>query len=347
LSTSGQKKPIKRLIASEEVIIVERTGEKRKSSLQVGFPYMDRKMGTFACPLNIERRYNIFGETSLQAVCLGIKFMGQRLNDMVDVGYQVLNKEGQRFPITSYFNVKDKFLKARHSRLLAKSRLGSLLAQHDLAAGYVVGDWPGGKNLKKAVQWYRKAAAKGDSESQYDLGWMTLLGEGTDKNINKAIGLFEKAAYGGNESAAALLADLFADGLRGVPRDHKLAKYWKEFRLSKGRNGNEFSQALTAFQKKDYKKSFPILLRFAESGNAEAQCLIGNFYELGLGRPANRDEARKWYLQSSEKGYGLASNNLGTLFSQDGNAAKAKHWYDKARQQGFSHSPIINRSDRK
>jgi TPR repeat protein len=102
---------------------------------------------------------------------------------------------------------------------------------------------------------------------------------------------------------------------------------------------SEFEPAVKAFQRKDYDVSFPILLRIADAGNAEAQCLIGNFYDLGLGRPVNCEEARKWYLRSAQQGYGAASNNLGTLFQQDGNFEKAKEWYEKAKRQGFPHSP--------
>jgi TPR repeat protein len=103
---------------------------------------------------------------------------------------------------------------------------------------------------------------------------------------------------------------------------------------------------LAAFEAEDYVKAFELLKPLAEQGNAEAQCIIGSIYDLGLGIESNALEAVKWYKKSASQGYGVASNNLGTIFYSghegiDMNRAEASEWYQKARQQGFLHSPNI------
>ncbi|MGB6300323.1 MAG: tetratricopeptide repeat protein [Rivularia sp. (in: cyanobacteria)] len=109
---------------------------------------------------------------------------------------------------------------------------------------------------------------------------------------------------------------------------------------------SNLSAGLTAFEAKDYVKAFELLKPLAEQGNAEAQCIIGSIYDLGLGLESNALEAVKWYKKSASQGYGVASNNLGTIYysGKEGivrNRAKASEWYQKARQQGFLHSPNI------
>ena len=109
---------------------------------------------------------------------------------------------------------------------------------------------------------------------------------------------------------------------------------------------SNLSAGLAAFEAKKYAEAFKLLKPLAEQGDAEAQCIIGNMYDLGLGIESNVLEAVKWYKKSASQGYGVASNNLGTIYysGKEGivrNRAKASEWYQKARQQGFLHSPNI------
>ncbi|NJN13853.1 MAG: sel1 repeat family protein [Richelia sp. RM2_1_2] len=98
---------------------------------------------------------------------------------------------------------------------------------------------------------------------------------------------------------------------------------------------SNLSAGLAAFEAKNYVEAFELLKPLAEKGNAEAQCIIGSIYDLGLGRESNALEAVKWYKKSASQGYGVASNNLGTIYysGREGiemNRAKASEWYQKA-----------------
>ena len=95
---------------------------------------------------------------------------------------------------------------------------------------------------------------------------------------------------------------------------------------------------LAAFEAKDYLNAFRLLKPIADQGDAEAQCLIGNMYQLGLGLERNVLEAVKWYKKSANQGYSVASNNLAEIFmvGDQGVAiapAEAEKWYQKARKQ--------------
>lgn len=71
--------------------------------------------------------------------------------------------------------------------LLRAGQLGSVNAQRELGVMYATGEWSGPKDLVEAARWYRLAAEKGNAESQYDLGFMLLLGEGEPKNTEEGL----------------------------------------------------------------------------------------------------------------------------------------------------------------
>ncbi|NCJ04957.1 sel1 repeat family protein [Synechococcales cyanobacterium C] len=98
-----------------------------------------------------------------------------------------------------------------------------------------------------------------------------------------------------------------------------------------------------AFEAEDYINAFRLLKPIAEQGNAEAQCVIANMYQLGLGLERDFSEAIHWYEKSAEQGYGVASNNLAEIFRSGAcgiaaNQEKAEKWYHKAREQEFLHT---------
>ncbi|WP_404787455.1 tetratricopeptide repeat protein [Altericista sp. CCNU0014] len=100
-----------------------------------------------------------------------------------------------------------------------------------------------------------------------------------------------------------------------------------------------------AFDNGQYDIALSELLPFAERGNAEAQCMVGNIYHLGLGIPSNLTEAVKWYAASADRGYAVASNNLATIFQTGGenfpvDAVESQKWRNKSIEQGFIHSSL-------
>jgi TPR repeat protein len=93
------------------------------------------------------------------------------------------------------------------------------------------------------------------------------------------------------------------------------------------------------FRDQNYDEALPLLMASAHSGDAEAQCLLGNIYQLGLGETTvNQDAAMQWYYLAADQGYSVATNNLaGMLWPISREAASAM--YQLAKQQGFIHAP--------
>jgi TPR repeat protein len=69
---------------------------------------------------------------------------------------------------------------AQFQRVKKAAESGDLEAQHDVAAFYATDESLGIRDEAEAVKWYSRAAEHG--QSQYDLGFMLLLGEGTKKD---------------------------------------------------------------------------------------------------------------------------------------------------------------------
>jgi hypothetical protein len=89
---------------------------------------------------------------------------------------------------------------------------------------YATGDWSGPKDLVEAARWYRLAAEQGHAESQYDLGFMLLLGEGGHKNTEEGLMWLERAG----DFAFRLLVDCYENGYCGVPVDATKAARWRK-----------------------------------------------------------------------------------------------------------------------
>jgi TPR repeat protein len=108
---------------------------------------------------------------------------------------------------------------------------------------------------------------------------------------------------------------------------------------------SNLEKGLAAFNSQDYTEAFSLLKPLAEQGNAEAQCVIASMYHLGLGVKMSIKEAIQWYIKSADRGYSVASNNLAGIYlcGAEGVAVdltEAEKWFQKAREQGFLHTPI-------
>ena len=77
----------------------------------------------------------------------------------------------------------------------------------------------------KAVRWYRKAIARGDSCAQNYIGLMCQEGRGVAQSDVKAVQCFRKAANQGDVPAQCTMGLIIANGV-GVPRSDIEAVQW-------------------------------------------------------------------------------------------------------------------------
>jgi hypothetical protein len=97
-----------------------------------------------------------------------------------------------------------------------------------------------------------------------------------------------------------------------------------------GARGGEY----LAYDRADYRSALNVWLPTAEQGDAEAQTMVGEIYERGLGAEPNYEAAIEWYRRAAEQGFSRAQFNLGTLYEQGlgvpADRLQALNWYRRA-----------------
>lgn len=88
---------------------------------------------------------------------------------------------------------------------------GDTEAQYNLGFMYETG-WGVPVNDKEAVRWYRDAAEMQHDVAQLRLGMMTIVGVGTEQNIAAGVDLIRNAAENGNRIAEAIIQDIYDVG---------------------------------------------------------------------------------------------------------------------------------------
>jgi TPR repeat protein len=99
-----------------------------------------------------------------------------------------------------------------------------------LAAYYATGEGCR-QNLRRSRHWYAKAARAGDSQGQYELGYMFMEGEGGPRRMKRGEQLLALAARGGDIDAVKVLLHCYRKGYWGIaPSIRKAEQYRKRYR---------------------------------------------------------------------------------------------------------------------
>lgn len=89
-----------------------------------------------------------------------------------------------------------------------------------------------------------------------------------------------------------------------------------------------------AYSRADYRSALRVWRDRAEAGDPEAQTMVGEIYEKGMGTAPDYRKAAEWYRKAAEQGNERARTNLGYLYEQglgvEQDLATAMEWYRKA-----------------
>ena len=150
---------------------------------------------------------------------------------------------------------------------------------------------------EETLRQYILMAERGNVDVQYNLGECYYSGNGTKKDINKAIKWFTSAANQGHSGAQFRLGECYNNGI-GVTVNGSEAVKW-------------------------YKMA-------AEQGHPESQYKLGDCYYYGNGVNRNDEEAEKWYKMAADRGHLNAQNQLKNAFAYI-TIKRAKKFYGYAR----------------
>lgn len=209
------------------------------------------------------------------------------------------------------------------------------------------------KSLEKAIEWYMKAAERGDGIAQRAIGYAYFWGEGLPESKEEAAKWYQKGIESGDiksirglgmcylnddfsghsyEKAAKyfeeginkgdflsyhLLASLYEVGW-GVPQSKTKSFQLLEQGANEGDEGSLYVLGLKYEAGEDvpqsYENAVDYYLKAAEMEYSPAQYKIGYFYEKGLGLPQSKEKALEWYLKSAQQGHYLAQNIIGVRY---------------------------------
>lgn len=225
-------------------------------------------------------------------------------------------------------------------RMTRTAEEGNVDACLTLGYMYLYGENGVERDEKKAFRYYSMAAAQEDKIAVNNLGSLYYSGIGTEKNVNKAVEMFDKAARLGNGEAAINLAFIYLTSSTNVSNQRIF-----ELLQQAADTGNITAQYMVGYSyyrgfavQKNYKKAFDLIKQAAVSFD-EAQYELAQRYINAEGTPRNYGNAVKYLTQAAHQGHIQAMMDLGDILatgtSYQKNEYQAYIWYNIASVYGI------------
>nr|KMM71302.1 hypothetical protein CPAG_07609 [Coccidioides posadasii RMSCC 3488] len=181
------------------------------------------------------------------------------------------------------------------------------------------------RNPREALSWLKRAAERADADNPHALHELALLYEnpsGNDAIIrdeNYALELLHQAADLGYKFSQYRLGAAYEYGLMGCPVDPRQSIFWYTRAAAQGEHQSELSLSgwyLTGaegiLQQSDT-EAYLWARKAAVAGLAKAEYAMGYFTEVGIGVPANLEDAKRWYWKASSQNFLKARERLEDL----------------------------------
>lgn len=109
--------------------------------------------------------------------------------------------------------------------------------------------------------------------------------------------------------------------------------------ITQANSTREFARAMAAYERSDYGTASQVLLKLAKQGQAEAQRMLGNLYDKGLGVAQSYEKAVRWYRKAAEQRDPAAQYHLGLKYANGHgvpeNQMQAYIWFAIAFNNGY------------
>lgn len=197
-------------------------------------------------------------------------------------------------------------------------------------------------NAEAAYQYFRAAASQGAFKAYLHLGRMYLNGQGTERDIGKAVEAFEQAANSKEPESFTELGNIFYRD-EVVERDNEKAFYWYSRAYAAGEKETALPLAHLYLRTSDIQDIQAAGKLFKEAAETEkdgfASLALGNMCRDGIGGTPDMEEAVTWYEKGAQLGNAECMEILGCLYFQGGEGldadyGKAFYWLDRCHQMG-------------
>ncbi len=228
--------------------------------------------------------------------------------------------------------------------IIQAANRGDPSAENELGFMYATGANGLPRDLTKALDWYRKAAAQDFTKAEVNLGDMYFYGlGGLDKSYLEALSWYLKAAAQQNSGAEFRLGSMFEQGLGTAKDPQKAVEYYRE---AADQNYPDAENVLGYLYetggdglKQDYEQAVAWFTKAANQGLRKAEKNLGDMYFRGLGVPAvDYKQAMQWYEKAADQGDAAAEYMLGYMYEKGFGTAPndqlALDYYRKAAANG-------------
>ena len=186
---------------------------------------------------------------------------------------------------------------------------GNSDAQYILAQMYETGQGVR-QDYVEAVKWYRMSVEHDNGNAKKNIYKLAK------KGIPEALKVLLTDAENGDPNTLYTLGKMYELG-EGVQKDYEKATKWYVLLSTKGKKrGNiqeEAKAILYRLAKWNVSEALKILVNDAENGNATAQRNLSFMYQLGLGVPQDYHESVKWYGFQAERELAKAKKYINSL----------------------------------
>lgn len=189
------------------------------------------------------------------------------------------------------------------------------------------------RNPREAVGWLKRAADRADAENPHALHELGLLYEQAQENDSSivrdeayALQLFQQAAELGYKFSQFRLGCAYEYGLLGCPIDPRQSIMWysraavqEEHQSELALSGWYLTGSEGVLQQSDT-EAYLWARKAAMAGLAKAEYAMGYFTEVGIGSPANLEDAKRWYWRAAAQNFPKARDRLEELKRGGGKA---------------------------
>ncbi|KAH8166957.1 hypothetical protein CIB48_g1260 [Xylaria polymorpha] len=202
------------------------------------------------------------------------------------------------------------------------------------------------KNPREAIGWLKRAAERADAENPHALHELGLLYESAQPNDvmirdeGYARQLFEQAAHLGYKFSQFRLGCVYEYGSMGCPIDPRQSIMWYSRAATQGEHQSELALSgwyLTGsegvLQQSDT-EAYLWARKAAQAGLAKAEYAMGYFTEVGIGVPANLEDAKRWYWRAAAQNFPKARERLEDLKRSGRNAPRQRERITRSKIGG-------------
>lgn len=178
--------------------------------------------------------------------------------------------------------------------------------------------WGVPQNISYSITVLEGAWKKGSGRAATEIGLIYMFDmEKTVDNIKSAIKWYQRGAERGDPKGCYRMGLLYKYGDYGLPESPKMAYqfFFSAKELSDALSILITSEGCGVAPPADMKMLWEEAERRADYGDPELQEALGQAYSRGIGVPANKELASKWYIRAIESGNTFAEYQYGMKFA--------------------------------